>query len=392
MKDSIREHPATRGDNLRYLTFGLWGLLEAGLQLTDPFVVDVAKQIEGRAVDGLGWAELQNDDDIRIWPTFLSLWMLNRVFGREYVTNKYYTCLANLLITGRRNLHRWGFCEKEDGSLAATSYVLILLSALYPGTPDVLQTRQSVLDMLSQAMTSNRPIEVEAVAGTDWHHYSYAWGLKAVHSVKAPLDQTTYLTTLRVLAYINKLFSDDRGFCEPGKPVSNVRSNFNCVLAIDSVIQSFDPSDYFHLEQMVHEATVIQDRSIFLSFSYEAKDVELVDGFRKLLETTGHSVVTGEKNPMGSLSKNILIKIKQAEKCVVVMTCRDKKENGKFTTSSWLLEEKGAALALGKACLVLVEEGIDEKEIGGLHGDDQRLHFRRDNFTTIVAEALRMLG
>ena len=94
---------------------------------------------------------------------------------------------------------------------------------------------------------------------------------------------------------------------------------------------------------------------------------------------------------MGSLSKSILSKIKQAEKCVVVMTCRDKKENGKFTTSSWLLEEKGAALALDKACLVLVEEGIDEKEIGGLHGDDQRLRFRRDNFTTVVAEALRML-
>lgn len=391
LKDSIREHPIRRGDNLRYLTFGLWGLLEAGLAPNDPLVIEVAKQIESRFVSNQGWSELKDDEDIRIWPTFQSLWMLTRVFGREYVTNRYYTCLANLLNTGRRNQHRWGFSEKESASLAATSYVLILLAALYPGTPDILQTRQSVLEMFSRALTSNLAIEVEAVAGTDWHHYSYSWGLKAIHCVGAPLDQNAYSITLRALAYVNTLFLEGRGFSEPGKPVCNVRSNFNCVLAIDAVIRGFDPSDYFYLEQVLHEATLVEKRSVFLSFSYEPKDIELAEGLRKLLEAVGHTVITGEKNPMGSLSKSILKKIRQAEKCVVVMTCRDKKENGKFTTSSWLLEEKGAALALGKACLMLVEEGIDDKEIGGLQGDDQRLHFRRENFATIVAEVLRML-
>jgi hypothetical protein len=116
-----------------------------------------------------------------------------------------------------------------------------------------------------------------------------------------------------------------------------------------------------------------------------------VDGFREVLEATGYTVITGEKNPAGSLSKSILKMIRESEKFVVVMTCRDKKENGQFTTSSWLLEEKGAALALGKVCLMLVEDGIDDKEIGGLQGDDQRLSFRRENFTNVVADALRML-
>ena len=40
---------------------------------------------------------------------------------------------------------------------------------------------------------------------------------------------------------------------------------------------------------------------------------------------------------------------------------------------------------------MLVEEGIDEKDFGGLQGDAQRLHFNRNNFTRIVAEAIRML-
>src|SRR6267142_5636014 len=89
LRVSIREHPNSRGDYLRYLTFGLWGLLEAGLPVSDPSVVDVARQIESRIVGHSGWGELQNDADVRIWPTFQSLWMLGRVFGREYVTNKY---------------------------------------------------------------------------------------------------------------------------------------------------------------------------------------------------------------------------------------------------------------------------------------------------------------
>lgn len=391
LKDGIRGHPSSRGDNLRYLTFGLWGLLEAGLKPTDPFIIGLAKQIEGRVIGDLGWSELGSDDDARIWPTFQSLWMLTRVFGRDYVTTKYYSCLKNLLNAGRSNLHRWGFSESESPSLAATSYVLILLSELYPGSPEILQTREGVLNMLSLSLTNNQPVEVEAVAGTDWHHYSYSWALKAIHSADAPLDQPTFSITLRTLTYVKSLFRDGRGYSEPGKPVCNVRSNFNCVLAVDAVIESFDPSNYSYLEQLLHEATLLENNSVFLSFSYQPKDIELVGGFREVLETTGYTVITGEKNPMGSLSKNILKKIRQSEKFVVVMTCRDKKENGKFTTSSWLLEEKGAALALGKACLMLVEDGIDDKEIGGLQGDDQRLYFRRENFTKVVADALRML-
>lgn len=139
------------------------------------------------------------------------------------------------------------------------------------------------------------------------------------------------------------------------------------------------------------EAANMQHKKVFLSYSYRQEDKELVEGFKVLLEDAGYEVITGEKNQMGSLSKSIKEKIKQADKCVVVMTCRDKKDNGKYTTSSWLLEEKGLAIAYDIPCLMLVEEGIEEKDFGGLQGDDQRLHFSRNNFALKVAEAIRML-
>lgn len=130
---------------------------------------------------------------------------------------------------------------------------------------------------------------------------------------------------------------------------------------------------------------------VFLSYSFNEKDKDLVSGFIDLLNSHNFQVVTGEKNSIGSLSKSIIGKIRHSSIFVVVMTKRDRKENNKFTTSSWLLEEKGVAVALDKPCLMLVEDEIDEKEIGGIQGDDQRLSFSRNNFVSKVVEAIRMI-
>lgn len=130
---------------------------------------------------------------------------------------------------------------------------------------------------------------------------------------------------------------------------------------------------------------------VFLSYSFNEKDRDLLSGFIDLLNSHNFQVVTGEKNKIGSLSRSIIGKIRNSSFFVVVMTKRDRKENNKFTTSSWLLEEKGVAIALDKPCLMLVEDEIDKEEIGGMQGDDQRLSFSRNNFVSKVAEAIRMI-
>lgn len=141
-----------------------------------------------------------------------------------------------------------------------------------------------------------------------------------------------------------------------------------------------------------NDEIVAQPNSIFLSFSYKEEDTELVSGLKRHLERSRYSVVTGEQNPLGSVSKSILKKIASCGMFIAVMTRRDRKENGMYTTSSWLLEEKGAALALGKKCLMLIEDEVDLSDIGGLQGDDQRLQFNRNNFASRVLDALEMLA
>lgn len=133
-------------------------------------------------------------------------------------------------------------------------------------------------------------------------------------------------------------------------------------------------------------------KTVFLGYSYREADDEFVSGFKELLSDKGYEVLDGKADGLGSISQAIIEKIQISDAVVIVMTKRDKKENGKFTTAAWLLEEKGAGLALGKPVGMLVEEEIDESDIGGMQGDSQRFHFTRNNFLKIAMNFLRVLS
>lgn len=133
------------------------------------------------------------------------------------------------------------------------------------------------------------------------------------------------------------------------------------------------------------------EKSIFLAYSYRPEDDEFVAGFKTFLVDRNYTVVDGKADRLGPISKAILEKISKVKYAVIVMTIRDEKVNGKYTTAAWLLEEKGAALALGKNVAMFVEEGIDENDIGGLQGDSQRFHFTRNNFMLKVMEFIKCI-
>ena len=62
---------------------------------------------------------------------------------------------------------------------------------------------------------------------------------------------------------------------------------------------------------------------------------------------------------------------------------------GRSPRAPWLLEEKGAALALGKPLVLMIEEGVSD--FGGLQGDWQRLHFAPKGFLSAALEAVKQL-
>jgi hypothetical protein len=127
-------------------------------------------------------------------------------------------------------------------------------------------------------------------------------------------------------------------------------------------------------------------RSVFLSHRFA--ETEYVEGLIKLLEQHGFIVVTA-KTTNTYVSKAILDKIKSCQYFLCLMSRDEGKADGTFTSSPWLLEEKGAALAFGKPIVLMIEEGVSD--YGGLQGDWQRIHFGPKGFLSAALQAVEQL-
>ena len=113
-----------------------------------------------------------------------------------------------------------------------------------------------------------------------------------------------------------------------------------------------------------------------------------MSGLVRLLEGSGFEVITGRSSNT-YVSRSVIDRIRQASFFICLMTRADAKTDGTFTTSPWLLEEKGVALAFGKPLVLMVEEGVSD--FGGLQGDWQRIHFGAKGFLTAALEAVAQL-
>ena len=129
-----------------------------------------------------------------------------------------------------------------------------------------------------------------------------------------------------------------------------------------------------------------KSRRVFLSHRFAEK--EYVGGLTQLLEQSGFEVVTGQATNT-YISKAVIERIRDCEYFLCLMTQDAKKVDGTFTTSPWLLEEKGVALAIGKPIVLMVEEGVTD--FGGLQGDWQRIHFGQKGFLSAALQAVEQL-
>jgi hypothetical protein len=141
-------------------------------------------------------------------------------------------------------------------------------------------------------------------------------------------------------------------------------------------------------ERLKPSPSKVKENTVFLSYRFVENDY--VEGLRTLLEKEGFSVVTGE-DATDYISRSILERIGTCEFFLCLMTRDKEKADGTYTTSPWLLEEKGAALALNKKIVLMVEDGISEKDVGGLQADWQRIHFSPKGFTKAALRAIDQL-
>ncbi|MEU0396603.1 ATP-binding protein [Streptomyces sp. NPDC006208] len=142
-----------------------------------------------------------------------------------------------------------------------------------------------------------------------------------------------------------------------------------------------------------------EDGTVFLAYGYDEPTAQLVQTFKHLLQDRGISVIDGQVDAAGSLSEQILRRIRSSSMFVGVLTPRDKiAGDGGSIASTWVIEEKGAARACGIPVLLIVDKGVAQQFYGNLEGDNVRIAvgdqpadwvdaFRRA--TNMIVETLR---
>lgn len=143
------------------------------------------------------------------------------------------------------------------------------------------------------------------------------------------------------------------------------------------------------LSRLAHrpsESAPTATRTVFLSHRFAEE--EYVKGLTTLLDDNGFEVITG-KFSNNYVGRSVIDRIREASFFLCLMTRGEAKTDGTFTTSPWLLEEKGVALAFNKPLVLMVEEGVSD--FGGLQGDWQRIHFGAKGFLIAALEAVAQL-
>ena len=121
----------------------------------------------------------------------------------------------------------------------------------------------------------------------------------------------------------------------------------------------------------------------FIGHSFDGKDIDVVRKIKDFIESLGIKCETGEKSQYGYVAEKVKNRIIDNDVFVGIFT-HDKKillENGKsngggfYTTSNWVIQESGFAIAKNKKLIFLVEEGI--YKFPKLQGDQEYIIFNK---------------
>jgi len=121
------------------------------------------------------------------------------------------------------------------------------------------------------------------------------------------------------------------------------------------------------------------NKQVFLAHRFN--ETSLRDSAVTKLTKQGFSVKEGKVEDLGYISDDILDKIKTSGFFLALLTPSKKFEEGRYSTSTWVLMEIGSAIAFGRKVLVLAEDSVDQEEYAGkLQRDCQYETFDRSNF------------
>lgn len=130
----------------------------------------------------------------------------------------------------------------------------------------------------------------------------------------------------------------------------------------------------------------------FVARQFRPEDEQLFNYLSdNVLRSLSTAAWDGKAEGLDSFRGEIIEKIRKARFFICLLTHRAKLDTGSHASSVWLYQETGAAVALGKKPLVLVEAGMDDHYAGELQKTYEYIPFDRENFRGAFEEAGRRL-
>ncbi len=114
----------------------------------------------------------------------------------------------------------------------------------------------------------------------------------------------------------------------------------------------------------------------FLGFSFRDQDRSLVQYAEQLLASQYVQMVTGERLGGEQLTPEVQRRIEGCAALVALLTRRDARQDGKWTTHQWVLDELSWARGKQKRAIAMVEDGVD---VGGMFQSHEQIPFRRED-------------
>jgi hypothetical protein len=130
----------------------------------------------------------------------------------------------------------------------------------------------------------------------------------------------------------------------------------------------------------------------FVARQFRIEDASFFEHLRdRVLRPIGIEALDGQVDGIEAFRGEILRKIRIARYFICVLTHRCQLIGGTFASSVWLYQETGAAVAMGKKPLILVEDNMDEHFAGELQKNYEYVPFRRSDFEVAFDEVGRRL-
>ncbi len=115
---------------------------------------------------------------------------------------------------------------------------------------------------------------------------------------------------------------------------------------------------------------------IFLGYGFRDPDRELAEWCERLFASQFAHMKTGERLGGQVLSDAVRALIDDCDALVALLTRRDAKLDGTFTTHQWVLDELGYARAQRKQAIAVVENGVD---VAGMYQPHEMIPLDRAN-------------